>query len=839
MRLNPFQTAIWQRLAESKAYQRMQPYLLKGWQLTRLYWQKMWHKSFFNRDRYRSLGFGKKLLSLLYTGFLCLFLFILAIEINFLWLFGYSPGMGEVINPQIPLITEIYSADEVLLGKMYLEYRTPVSYEEIHPQTLDALVATEDIRFYSHHGLDLYGLAAAVVSTLKGDKRGGSTITQQLAKNVYNTRRNSARGLLGRIPVVGTLVAKLKEWLTAIKIELFFSKQEILAMYLNAVEFGNRTFGLHAAASYYFSKEPKDLKLEESALLIGVLKGTNFYDPIDHPDRALERRNVVLSQMAKYSFIDSTEQVKLAKRRLRLRIRENVREEGIAPYFRAALNRHLREWCEDNDYNLYTSGLRIYTTLHSRMQGYAEQSVWENMIRIQQRFEAESGRYRNWFDDQIAREKRTAASEGTEGPTPTEAMLDRLIRHSGRYQSLIQAGYSPDSAKEKMEERVSMTLFYQNGARKVRRSPIDSIKHVNQLLQCGLVSIEPTSGQVKAWVGGLDWDFFQYDHVDLARRQPGSTFKPILYAAALREGVAPCDEYFDEPLCITTYEDGEEVLWEPRNSSRQYSFENQTLRMALAQSTNTVAVTLTQEIGPGAVAKMAQRLGIESELDETPSIGLGTSSVNLLELTRAYTAFANAGKLSPVVLVERIENQEGKNIARFAPKSRQVMDEKDAYSMSFLLRGSVEESSGTSRGLCAFGLCSQNEIGGKTGTSDDNADGWFVAVTPNLVTGAWVGADDMRIHFESGNGQGGRTALPLVGRYMQLVYSNAKRTGISRGTFPVPEDYDVYIGCATRRAVSRPSKPKPKPQSIIDSISVSPPKLTPQPARPPDSVAIP
>lgn len=797
----------------------LKPYLQK----VKYGWDKIWQWSIFNKERFKEISFGKKILSIGYTLLVSLLLFIIAFEINFLWLFGYMPSMLEVITPRVALQTEIYSADEELMGIIYVEQRKPITFEDINPQTIDALIATEDIRFYKHHGLDFYALSAAFVSTLKGDRRGASTITQQLVKNIYKTRRRSARGLLGYIPLVGTIIAKLKEWLTALKIEIFLDKNEILTLYFNAVEFGNHTYGLQMASEYYFSKNPIDLRLEESALLIGILKGTSLYNPVRHKNRAQARRNVVLSQMEKYDFIDEKEKERAERRSLRLRIKEVVQEKTIAPYFRAALIKELQVWCEDEGYDLYTDGLKIYTTIDSRMQSYAERAVRENMIQIQRRFESGFGGYRYWIDAQIAREKREyrrnnpESSTETRPLTSTEKFLQSLIRQSSVYQNLIGSGKTEEEAIEEMGKRSRREIVFQQGKRRRNISAIDSIKHTVQLMHTGLVSIDPQTGGIKAWVGGINWEGFQFDHVNQARRQPGSTFKPILYAAALRNGFDPCTKLVDKPVSLPT---GGEQNWEPRNSNRLYSNDSMTFRTALARSVNTIAAQLTEKVGPEEVIEMAERLGIESPLDETLSIGLGTSSVSLLELTRAYTAFSNGGKLCRTRMVDKITDRDDEEIAVFKPKSKRVLSEEEAYSMTFLLRGSVEDVGGTSRRLSYYGASYANEIGGKTGTTTNYADGWFIGLASNLVTGVWVGADNMRVHFDNANGQGGRTALPIFGRYMLQVYSNPE-IGYPKGKFLKPKGYEVELDCALpQRPVLSPPKPKPKTSPQPDTAKV-------------------
>lgn len=758
----------------------------------RVFWKKIWSISVFNRSRFKNFSFIKKLGSLAYTFILCLFLFWMSVEVNFLWLYGYMPSVADVRNPPMPLVSEVYSADGVLMGSYYVEKRSPVSFEEIDSNTINALIATEDIRFYEHSGLDLYGMGAAVASTLSGTTRGGSTITNQLAKNLYKTRGHKAGGILGKIPLVGTLMAKIKEWITGFKLEFFFTKNEILTHYFNTVTFGNNAFGIKSAAEYYFSKEPKKLKPEESALLVGILKGTSYYNPKNHPERALERRNVVLLQMAKYEYLDSTRAAKLIKKPVKLNITEIVKDEGLAPYFRMTLGKELKAWCDENDVDLYMDGLKITTTINSRAQQYAEQSVREGMQKIQGNFKASLGG-RFWFDKQIA-EQRKSTKKGE--LTPLEKELEKFAKQSIRYKNAIANGKTEEEAMKLMYTK-SRTQIFDGGTRvKVNMTPIDSIKSDMQQLHCGLVSIRPQTGEVVAWVGGSNWDFFKYDHVWQSRRQPGSTFKPIVYAAALENGIDACASIVDKPLSYSTIIDGEPGVWEPQNSSRGFTYAPMKLRRALARSVNTVSIQLAEQVSPKKIIKLATDMGINGEMQDNLSIALGTSEVSLFELVQAYGVFVNDGKLKKVRWISTVEDSDGNMLEDYREDNDEVriMSDSTAYTMTYFLRGGVEEAGGTSRSLYNYGVCSNNEIGGKTGTSNDYADGWYVGVMHDLVTGAWVGGRDMRIHFENANGQGGRTGLPLVARYLQLSLGDPK-SGITRGKFKKPEGYAVDLLC--------------------------------------------
>ncbi|WP_341227443.1 transglycosylase domain-containing protein [uncultured Arcticibacterium sp.] len=769
------------------------PYLQKFLKASIALYQKVFKFSVFNRTEFKIASLKSKFLRLLYTFGLLLVAFVFALESNFLWLFGDMPTMNEARNTKLAVPSEIYSADEKLLGLFYVENRSPVAYEEIDSLTIKALISTEDARFYLHNGLDIVSLSGAVFSTLTGDKRGGSTIHQQLVKNIFNTRHKNSRGLLGYIPGLSTLVAKIKEWDTAIKIDFFFEKNEILALYLNAVDFGDNTFGIKLASEHFFSKAPQDLELHETALLIGILKGTSYYSPKRRPERALERRNVVLEQMLKYNDIDSVAYEKAIKKPLGLKITEINKEESSAPYFRTMLRPLLMEWCDENDYNLFADGLKIYTTINSKMQTNAEDAVKSHLTEIQRSLDYEQGAYKYWFKKKIAEEKAAFKRENPrekEVPEmPTEAVLNKLIKQSGSYKNFRSAGLTEAEALEAMAKPHPTVLATHAGEKKMTISALDSVMYMSQFLQAGLLSIDPTNLHVRAYVGGSNYDYFKYDHVVQAGRQPGSAFKPIIYASALENGYAACTTVIDKPFTIETSIGGKQTTWAPKNSNGSYSYAPVNLRKALGRSINSVAIRVLQDVGTSKVIKMAENLGIHSKLDNNLSLALGTSNVTLLELTRAYLPFANQGLSGDVVLFDKILDKTGEVVYEHKQELKQVLAPEHAYEMSYLLRGAVEEGGGTARRLYNYGIPYNNEIGGKTGTTNDYVDAWFMGVTANLVTGVWVGCDDSRIHFTSGNGAGGRAALPIFGKFMQASYAD-KEIGLEKTTFFKPEDYD-------------------------------------------------
>lgn len=765
----------------------------------------LWKKLVFDKDQFRAAGKRKRFLLTVKAIFALIILFFISLELNFLWLFGGMPSMNEARNPKLSVPTQVLTEDHQILGQFYLENRNPVDFSQIDSLTIKALIATEDIRFYEHNGLDLRSLPGMFFSTLTGDKRGGSTINQQAVKNIYKTRKDRSQGLLGYIPVVRTIIAKLKEWDVAIKMDFFFSKEEILALYLNAVDFGDSTYGIKLASRHFFSKEPKELSLHESALLIGILKGTSYYSPKRHPERAVERRNVVLSQMLRYGKISQEAYDSAIKEPLGLKLTEVVKEHSKAPYFRTMLRPVLEKWCKENGYNLYTDGLKVYTTINYKMQEMAEKAVEEHLVELQKLFVAEQGNYKFWFDRQIAKEKaeyRRQNPKEKELPLmPAEKTLKALIENTEMYKRLKDAGLVESQIMEKMAEPHVTRILTHKGEKEITISAIDSVKSVAQFLQAGLLSVDASNMHVKAWVGGSNFDYFKYDHVAQAKRQVGSAFKPIVYASAIENGIDKCTLVVDEPFSIKTIINGESANWEPKNSSGNFSYAPMPMRTALGRSVNSVAIRMLQSVGVEKVIETAQKLGITSKLDANLSLALGTSDISLEELTRAYVPFVNLGQSGELIILTKIESKDGEVLYEAKQNMEQVIQPHTAYEMSFLLRGSVEVGGGTSRRLYSYGVADQNEIGGKTGTTNDYRDGWFMGITPGLVTGVWVGCEDNRIHFTNANGQGGRAALPIFGRYMKSVYAD-KSLQYKKGRFPKPEDYTGQVYCYEPEVIS-------------------------------------
>ena len=716
----------------------------------------------------------RRLLGLLLYGCLTVVIYFAALEINFLWLFGSSPGIEELRHPPLSASSELYTADSVLIGKYYEENRSPVEFKDLSPVLVQALLATEDIRFFSHSGIDLVSILSSAWATVNGDPRGASTITQQLAKNLYNTRREKAQGIVRHIPVAGTIVFKTKEWLTAIKLELIYTKEEILALYMNTVSFGNNAFGIKVAASQYFGKNPGNLAPQEAALLVGMLKATSTYDPVSNPENAKQRRNVVLSQMHKYDFLKQSAYEKYLATPLGLNILDADEDEESATYIRAAVRRWLDDWAEENNMDIYADGLRIYTTIDSRMQLHAQEAAKEQMETLQQRFN------RHWQGQQPWRDDTGDVIEG---------YIEEQARALPEYKLLMEKfNNREDTVMALLSVPREMSVFSWKGDTTLVMSPLDSLTYYAKFLHTGMISLEAATGHIKAWVGGIDFERFKYDHVDQARRQAGSTFKPFVYLTAIDNGYSPCDKFTDEPVTINYVENGEAKSWSPQNSDWVFTGYNMSLRWAMGKSCNSITAQLTEAVGWEKVAEYARKLGIESPLKAIPSIGLGTNDVSLYEMVSAYAVFLNQGVRKSPVLVTHIADLDGNIIARFSPDTKRVLDAETGWLMLYMLRGGMEEPGGTSQALWEYDLWRNgNQIGGKTGTTSNYSDGWYIGVTKDLVTGVWVGASDRHVHFRnSANGEGSKTALPIFGKYMEKVYDD-KALGYTFGKFPEPE----------------------------------------------------
>ena len=687
--------------------------------------------------------------------FVAIFLYLGMVDINFLWLFGKSPGVVEIKTPPTYAASEIYSADSVLIGRFYKENRTPVKYEEVTPAFWKALISTEDERFYSHHGIDFMGIGGAIKDAVtRGDGRGASTITQQLAKNMFRVRTQYSAGLLGHVPGLRMLIMKSKEWIIAVKLEMIYSKKEILTMYANTVDFGNNSYGVKTAAKTYFNTTPAKMSVDQAATLVGMLKATTYYNPITHAKNSIRRRNTVLYNMVTHNALPRNEYDEYSRQPLKLDIHVEENYEGQAQYFREYVADYLKNWMKDNGYDLYSSGLRIYTTIDTRMQKYAEQAVSKQMEKVQQQFDNHWRGMQPWRD-----------AKGDEIPGFIEGIAER----QPFYKKLVQKYPSqPDSVLYYLNKPHKVRLFdYAKGQIEKEMSSMDSIRYMVKFMHCAMVAMEPQSGAVRAWVGDIDFKTWKYDKV-VAERQPGSTFKLFVYSEAFNQGLTPCDKRRDEYISMQVLDKktGQMKTWTPHNANGRFSNDSLTLKSAFGRSINSVAVRLGQEMGIKNIIRTAQDMGIKSPLDDEPSLALGSSDVNLLEMVNAYGTVANDGEHHVPVVVTRILDKDG-NEVYVAPKDHEkALPYRTAFLMQEMLKGGVNEAGGTSQALRHF-IFNDTDWGGKTGTSNNHSDAWFMAVSPNLVVGAWVGGEYRSIHFRTGAlGQGSKTALPVCGEFI-------------------------------------------------------------------------
>lgn len=761
---------------------------------------------------YKSLYKGRpwyiKTISALMSFIVAFILYLVAVDINFLWLFGKSPDMATIKNPITNQATEIYSADSVMIGKFFSENRTPVEYEDVNPVFWKALVDTEDERFYKHFGIDFQGVFAAIKDfALHNDARGASTITQQLAKNMFRVRTQYTTGLLGKIPGLKILIMKSKEWITAVKIEQLFTKKEILTMYANTVDFGSNAFGIKTACKTYFGNTPAELTTEQAAVLVGMLKATTYYNPRLNPDNSLRRRNTVMNNMVVHGDLTSAQYDSLKNLPITLNYSVESTYDGQATYFREAIANYLRDWCKENGYDLYNSGLKIYTTIDTKMQKYAEEAARKQMKVVQRNFDNHWGNTNPWQDE-----------NHNEIPNFIEDIAKKLPVY--KYLSEKYAD-EPDSISYWLNKPHTVKLFdYDKGTIEKEMSTLDSIRYMERFMHCGFVAMEPNTGYVKAWVGDIDFDTWKYDKVT-AMRQPGSTFKLFVYAEAMNQGLTPCDKRRDEYFSMRVYDKfkKKEVTWAPTNANGYFTGDSMPLKAAFAQSINSVAVKLGQEVGIDNIVNTAHAMGIKSPLDNTPSLALGSSDVNLLELVNAYSTVVNDGKAHDPVLVTRILDRDGNEIYVAPSEQRQAIPYKSAFLMQQLLLGGLREPGGTSMSLWRYVRAyNDTEFGGKTGTSNNHSDAWFVGVSPKIVVGAWVGGEYRSIHFRTGAlGQGSRTALPICGNFLESLLGDPafKRY---HGKFAKPTDeieYEMYNCSSYYRKKENPDS------SLIDSIGAA------------------
>ena len=731
---------------------------------------------FWYKAQYRGRWY-QRIVTPIATFIVLFFLYLRAVDVDFLGLFGKSPDMEIIENPINDEASLIYSADSVLIGKFFNENRSPVQFEEISPYMIDALISTEDERFYLHHGIDYGGLFAAFKDMLKGNARGASTITQQLVKNLFKMRSQYSTGVLGRVPVLKILIMKSKEWITAIKIENLYSKKDILTLYLNTVDFGSNAFGIKTAAKTYFNTTPDQLNPQQCATLVGLLKATTTYNPKVNPKNSLARRNVVLNNMRKYGSLTKQECDSISQLPMDLSYSVENTYDGQAQYFREKLKDYLADWCKENNINLYADGLKIYTTVDTRLQKYAEEAVLKQMRVLQQRFDQHWRGRTPWRDEY-----------GREIPN----FIENIAKNSSYYK-ILEKKYpnQPDSIDFYMNQPHTVKLFtYDTPDRTMECeiSTMDSIRYMVRQMHCGFVAMEPQTSFVRAWVGDIDFNAWKYDKVT-AMRQPGSTFKLFVYAAAMEVlGLTPTDRRQDSYISIpVTDSKGKNGYWTPHNANGYCTNAYVTLRAAFARSINTIAVKLGQEAGIPYVINMAKPMGIKSKLENLPSLALGASDVTLLELIDAYCCVMNDGMQRDPILVTQIVDREGNiiyNCQNEVPLPKRAMNYRTAFYMQRLLWAGMHEPGGTTQALWEYIHCYDTEFGGKTGTSSNHSDAWFVGCSPYLVGGAWFGGEYRSIHFRTGAlGQGSRTALPIFGYFMDKVMhdSNFKHY---HGKFP-------------------------------------------------------
>ena len=734
--------------------------------------------------------------------------------------FGDMPDLEVLENPKTNLASEIFTSDGKTLAKYYFnDNRTPVTFDELPTHLVDALIATEDIRFYSHSGIDFKRTFGAIIKF--GKDGGGSTITQQLAKQLFTGE--GSRDIIERIS------QKIKEYIIAVRLERQYTKDEIITQYLNIYDFNNNADGIRSAARIYFGKEPIDLDINESAILVGMLKNSSLYNPRPHrnPIGVKNRRNVVLSQMSKYQYLEKNLVDSLRLEPLNLNYTPESHREGLATYFREFLRSHMKKWINDENnrkpdgskYNLNTDGLKIYTTINYTMQQMAELAVEQHMPRLQKEFFEQN----KTLDDSIA-----PFRELTSGAVDT--LLRISMRRSERWRKMK---YDLKKDNEEIEnsffEPVDMTIFSWGGDIDTIMTPLDSMKYYKSFFRPGMMSMDPTNGHIKAWVGGMNYRHFQYDMVKKGKRQIGSTFKPFVYAAAIDQlKLSPCDSFPDSQFCIEKNKFGNIEQWCPKNSGDKYG-RTRTLKNALANSVNTVTARLMDRIGPQTVVKLAKDLGIEQRILPVPSIALGTPDLSVYEMVAAYSTFANKGVYTQPVFVEKIEDKNGTTLFEHQPVTKDVLSEEAAYVTVNLLEGVTMAGSGTrlrTTGADEYNRAYQNivtgypyeftnPIAGKTGTTQNQSDGWFIGMVPNLVTGVWVGAEDRAIHFEDiAYGQGASMALPIWGVYMKSVYQDSTLM-ISNEAFDRPKKLTIELDC-NKFVIDSIGSGKTTDQEILD-----------------------
>ena len=709
-------------------------------------------------------------------------------------LFGSMPSFEDLENPDSNLATEINTSDRVILGKYFEKNKSQLKYSDLPKNLVDALVATEDVRFYEHSGIDGRGTLRAVFSL--GTSGGASTLTQQLAKQLFHGE--GSKFLPFRI------VQKIKEWIIAIRLERQYTKNEIIAMYCNVYDFGNYSVGVSSAAQTYFSKAPKDLTIDESAILVGMFKNSGLYNPVKNPQGVKNRRNVVLSQMEKGGIITEGQKEKLQALPITLKFKLESHREGTATYFREYLRDYMKKWVEENkkadgsDYNIYKDGLKIYTTIDSRMQLHAEEAVEKHMANLQEQFFEEAKTNKNAPFVNISQAE-------------TDRIMKQAMKASYRWTVMTELDKSEEEIIASFSQKTKMKVFTWKGERDTIMTPLDSIRYYKHFLQSGLMAMEPQTGSIKAWVGGINYKYFQYDHVGQGARQVGSTFKPFVYATAIEQlGMSPCDTILDGPFMIRKGRHHVTEDWEPRNSNNSYRG-MVSLKQGLAHSINTISAKLIDKTGPEAVIELTHKLGVKSEIPAQPSIALGAVDITVEDMVAAYGTFANQGVYVKPQFISRIEDKSGVVIYEPIPESHDVLNKDIAFAVIKLLEGVTESGSGarlrTEGGgsgdnrWTGYPYLFRNPIAGKTGTTQNQSDGWFMGMVPNLVTGVWVGCEDRSARFKSLTyGQGATAALPVWGYFMKKCYED-ETLKVSKEEFDRPSNLSIKVDCYTRPAV--------------------------------------
>lgn len=701
---------------------------------------------------------------------------------------GHMPSFNDLENPESNLATEIISSDGEVIGKFYNENRSSITYDELPKHLVDALVATEDERFYDHSGIDARGTLRAATSL--GTSGGASTLSQQLAKQLFHGEGSSNK--------IMRLFQKVKEWIIAIRLERQYTKNEIIAMYFNVYDFNNYAVGIRSAAKTYFNKLPKDLTIDESAMLVGMFKNSSLYNPIRNAQGVKNRRNVVLQQMEKSDIITEVQREKLSQRPITLDFKLQTHKEGIATYFREYLREFMKTWIRENkkpdgsDYDIYRDGLKIYTTIDSRMQQYAEEAVYAHMANLQEEFFDQAKTNKNAPFIRISEEE-------------TESLMNRARKNSERFRIMKAEGKDEKDIMKSFAVKTKMRVFSWKGERDTIMTPNDSIRYYKHFLQSGVMSMDPQTGYVKAWVGGINYKHFQYDHVKQGARQVGSTFKPFVYATAIeQQGYSPCDSIIDSPFTIPKGRHNVTETWTPKNSNSEYRG-MVTLKKALALSINTVSAKLIDRVGPEAVVELTKKLGVKSDIPAQPSIALGAVEITVHDMVAAYGTFANQGIYIKPEVITKIEDKNGNILYQTMPESHDVLNKDIAYAVVKLLEGVTESGSGgrlrTQGGgygynrVTGYPYVLTNPIAGKTGTTQNQSDGWFMGMVPNLVTGVWVGNEDRSAHFKSITfGQGATMALPIFGMYMKKCYEDKTLT-VSKEPFKRPANLAIKVDC--------------------------------------------